>query len=140
MSAYVLDASVAAKWFVDEEYSANAHKVAGSGDELHVPNFFFLEMDNVICKWLRRGKVSEAEGEAARVSLAGASIEGYSTENLRDSAFSIAVQTGCTVYDCLYVSLAMFLNAPVVTADRRLYESLAKGPFAQHIVWVGDIA
>jgi predicted nucleic acid-binding protein len=43
------------------------------------------------------------------------------------------------VYDSLYVALAMLLGAPMVTADRRLYDALAAGPFAKYVAWVEDL-
>ena len=139
MTGYILDASVAAKWFVREELAEKAFLLLERGYEFHAPDFFFLEADSVICKWIRRGVLSETEGGAARAKLAALPIKRHSTESLRDSAYSIALQTGCDVYDCLYLSLAVGLGAPVITADRRFYEKLAKRPFAQHVVWLGDI-
>jgi predicted nucleic acid-binding protein len=59
---------------------------------------------------------------------------------LLDSAYEIANQTRQSIYDCLYVSLARLLNGQMVTADRRIYDGLADGLFAEHGVWVQDIA
>jgi predicted nucleic acid-binding protein len=55
---------------------------------------------------------------------------------LIDSAFQIATAFERTVYDCLYVALAVHSNAQLITADERLANSLA----AQFPVkWLGAI-
>jgi predicted nucleic acid-binding protein len=58
---------------------------------------------------------------------------------LLTSAFDLADRTQRTVYDCLYLALAVQLNGRMVTADQRLYNSLAQSPWAGFVVWVGDL-
>lgn len=41
-----------------------------------------------------------------------------------EKAFKLAVEYGITVYDALFVSLAVSLNAKLITTDRKLYEKL----------------
>lgn len=139
MSVYVVDASVAAKWFIRELHAAAAFAVLDRGNQLHVPDFFFLEMDSAICKWIRRGVITKVEGDGARTTLDRALMRKYPFSDLRDSAYALANQTGCTLYDCLYVSLAVLLGCQLVTADRRLYDGLSQGPFAKYVLWVEDV-
>jgi predicted nucleic acid-binding protein len=139
MSAYVIDASVAAKWFTQEEYTTDATRLLTGQHELHAPDFFMLEMDSIICKWVRRGIITEADGSAARSTLAQLPIEKHPFVPLRDAAYSLANRTGRSVYDCLYVALASLLNTAMVTADRRLYNALAAGPFERHVAWIEDV-
>ncbi|KKK99010.1 hypothetical protein LCGC14_2637010, partial [marine sediment metagenome] len=61
MSAYVVDASVAAKWFAEETYADDARRILHADNQLHAPELFLLEMDSVLCKWVRRGVVNESE-------------------------------------------------------------------------------
>jgi predicted nucleic acid-binding protein len=44
---------------------------------------------------------------------------------LLENAFQIATAYGRTVYDCLYVALAVQTNAQLITADERLANALA---------------
>jgi predicted nucleic acid-binding protein len=45
----------------------------------------------------------------------------------------VAVETGITVYDALYVAPVYAHDATSVTADRRLYRQLAGSDFAPRI-------
>ena len=139
MSVYVVDASVAAKWFTEEEYTETALTLLDGNHQLHAPDFFMLEMDNIVCKWIRRGIITEAEGNEVRSTLSQLPIQKHSFKTLQESAYIMANRTGSSVYDCLYVVLAAILKGRLVTADRQLYDSMARGPFAKHLVWIRDI-
>jgi len=139
MSVYVVDASVAAKWFSGEEHADAALRLRSGPHELHAPDFFLLEMDNVVCKWIRRRLITEPEGDAVRARLDGLPIARHTFMPLRNAAYALATQTARSVYDCLYLALAERLGAQMVTADRRLYDAIAAGPFGGYIVWIEDV-
>ena len=48
------------------------------------------------------------------------------------------MQTGRTVYDSLYVALAVQMDCRLVTADEKLYHALKGGPLHTSILWVED--
>lgn len=139
MSVFIVDASMAAKWFMEEEYSEVALSVLQESNQLHAPDFLLLEMDSIICKWTRRGAVSPAEGTELRNAIRQYPIQHHPFITFLDSAFAIANRTGQSIYDCLYVALAAILKGSMVTADRRLYNVLKNGPLKKHIIWIGDI-
>ena len=139
MSVLIIDASVAAKWFIEEEDSDAALSVLKEGNQLHAPDFLLLVMDSIICKWIRRSVISSAEGSELRDALHRYPILRHPFISFLDPAFAISSQTGQSVYDCLYVALAALLKAKMVTADRKLYEGLKKGPFKRHLVWIEDV-
>ncbi len=139
MNVYVIDASVAAKWYVKEEHGEAALRLLGERIRLHAPDFFLLEMDNVLCKHVRGGSISVPDGDDIRVTLRTSDIRYYRFDSLRDRAYEIATLTGGSAYDCLYVSLAVVLGERMVTADRRFYNRIAKSPFAAHVLWVEDV-
>ncbi|MBI5427348.1 MAG: type II toxin-antitoxin system VapC family toxin [Nitrospinae bacterium] len=139
MSIYIVDASVAAKWFTEEEHAEESLKLLSGENSLHAPDFFMLEMDSVFCKWTRRGIVSVDEGEMARATLRQLPVQKHPFAPLQDSAYAIANRMGQSVYDCLYVALAALLKGRMVTADLRLYDVIKNGPFKKHAVWIGDV-
>lgn len=139
MSLFIVDASVAAKWFVEEEYDEAALSVLAETNQLHAPDFLLLEMNSIICKWIRRGVVTETEGSDLRDAFRQFPVRHHPFVPFLDSAFAIASRTGQSVYDCLYVALAALLKGKMVTADRRLYDSLNKGSFKKQVIWVGNI-
>lgn len=58
---------------------------------------------------------------------------------LLDPAWTIALHTGASIYDSLYVALAAFLKAKLVTADRKLLDALAPTPFSKHLLWIESV-
>ena len=42
-----------------------------------------------------------------------------------------------TVYDCLYVALAVQSKTAMVSDDRRLVNALIDGPLKDHVAWLG---
>ena len=139
MKVFVVDASVAAKWFLEEEHTAAALRLLEVADFLHAPELFSLELDHVLCKKVRRGELTQELGEEIREALDQFPIQMFPSDWLRDLAFVIAGATGRALYDCPYLALAVLVGAPLVTADRKLYDALAQGPLAPYLCWVEDI-
>jgi len=139
VSVYVIDASVAAKWFIEEEFSENAFVLLGDRYHLHAPDFFVLEMYNIFSKWIRRGIASENEVLKTLDSLSNVEIVTHPFDDLLDPAFTIANRTGRDVYDCLYLVLAQALETKMITADKKFFRSLESGPYNRHILWIEDV-
>ena len=139
MSPCVVDASVVAKWFLPEVHTAAALRVLEAGRELHAPDFLLLELDNVFCKRIRRGELTEKDGAGARDLLRRLPVTMHPFRQLQDLAYETALVTGRSMYDCLYVALAVLLDGQVVTADHRLYKAMAGGVLAENLLWVEDI-
>ena len=59
---WVVDASVAVKWFVDEAHSATARAVLASGQPLIAPDLIVPETCNTAWKKVRRGDISREQG------------------------------------------------------------------------------
>jgi predicted nucleic acid-binding protein len=140
LSALVVDASVALKWFVPEVHAAEARAWRTGPDELHVPAFFFnLEIANILWKKVRRAEITRADADLILSQLPALPVMRHPEPPLLRSAFDVADRTQRTVYDCLYLALAMQLGGRMVTADQRLYNSLAGTPWAPFMYWVGDV-
>jgi len=139
MSVYVVDASVAAKWFFEEAQAAAALRLRDARHQRHAPDLLLAEVDNVVCKRVRRKEITAAEGRKVRAALRRVPIQTHPSGALLDSAYELAVRTNCSIYDCLYVAVAMRIEGRMVTADRRLYDALAPGPFARYVAWVEDL-
>jgi len=140
VSVLVVDASVAAKWYLEEAHTDAARRVLRPEHELHVPDFFFLEMDNVFCKHLRRGDISQQHAADSRAAVRRVPMQVWPFGGLRNAAYSMATRTGQSVYDCLYLALAALVGGRVVTADGSLRRAVADGPLADHVLWVEDVA
>ena len=139
MSAAVVDASVGVKWFVPEVHAAEARRWRNGPDELHAPAFFFdLEIANILWKKVRRAEITRADADLILVQLAALPITRHPEPPLLSTAFDLADRTQRTVYDCVYLALAVQLGGRMVTADQRLHNSLAGTSWAAHVCWVQD--
>ena len=143
MSAYILDASVAAKWFLPNseplaEESLSILNGYSQGEvQLFVPDLFWPELGNVLWKAVRLGRISIGSAEEAIGSLLDLSIPTSPSSPLLPEAFSIAINFQRCVYDAVYVALAVTSNRLLVTADERLANALA-AHFP--VRWLGSIA
>jgi predicted nucleic acid-binding protein len=132
VSLVVVDASVAAKWFLPEDREALVSEALALLDEYDreevrfvVPDLFYVETASAIWKAVRVGRVSRAFGDQALVLLTQRKFPTVPSLKLLDSAFQIATAFERTVYDSLYVALAVQAKAQLITADERLANYLA---------------
>ena len=49
------------------------------------------------------------------------------------------MRTGRTVYDSLYLSVAVQIDSRAATADEKLYNAIKDGPLGTRILWVEDL-
>jgi predicted nucleic acid-binding protein len=135
----VIDASVAAKWFFQEEHSDAALSLLGNPFELKAPDFLYLELENLLCKRTRRKELSIAEALEMEDEIRSMPISSYPSAELRDRAFELALETKSSVYDCLYLALAETLDGRMVTADGKFFQALGNSPQRNRMLWVGDL-
>jgi predicted nucleic acid-binding protein len=139
MSIYIVDASVGIKWYVQEVDTTFALRVTSKHHELHAPDFFLIETDNILCKRIRRGELAPMDVGEIRRLLRNIPMKIHAVPEFQDEAFDLAVRTRRSIYDCLYLALAVRLGGQMVTADRRFYDSLGKEPLGKYVAWVGDV-
>ena len=131
MSLIVLDASVAAKWYLPhgdeplaEEALALLRQHATGNIEFLVPDLFWAEFGNILWKCVRTDRVSAKSASDALTGILEYGFPTVGAAELVEDALAIALSTGRTVYDAMYVALAVQRNAAFVTADERLVNSL----------------
>jgi predicted nucleic acid-binding protein len=139
----VLDASVAVKWFLPpaaETLVAEARQLLKDYRDrtLHivVPDLFWLEAGNVLWKAARRGLFSLSSAEEALRTLDEWDFPTLPSRPLLDEAFAIAAAFDRTVYDSVYVALAVASRFPLITADERLANALAAHA---PVRWLGSL-
>jgi predicted nucleic acid-binding protein len=143
VNSYVLDASVAAKWFLpaaSEPLSAEAAELllqyAKGQANFLVPDLFFAELANVLWKAERRGRCDAAVTDAAIAKIVSSGFPTFPSATLIEPAVQIARAYARTVYDCLYVVLAIQTRTQCVTADEKLANSLAG---RMPVIWLGAL-
>lgn len=138
MTELVVDASVAFKWFANETHSAAASRLFDAEAVLCAPDLIGPELGNVLWKKVRRAEITAADAFEIIGAFGRIGVEIYPTAVLLPSALELAVKLDCTLYDCLYVALAVAKNCVLVTADQRLYRAAMAHGLAPNIRWVED--
>jgi predicted nucleic acid-binding protein len=139
VSLFVVDASVAIKWFLPENHSEAALRLLTRPHTLHAPDLIFSEFGNVLWKRVRRNEISKEEANAVLEGLLTLNLQVQPSQALIPLALEIACRENRTVYDSLYLAAAISLESWLVTADAKFYRVLSKGPFSAHLLWVEDI-
>ena len=116
---WVLDASVAAKWLAPEPDSPQAQALLA--DELVAPDLLYAEVANILWKKQLRGEIDGATAQVAGRWLLQVPLQVHDSASLLADALAMALQLQHPAYDCFYLALAQRLDAPLVTADRRLH-------------------
>lgn len=139
MRRIVVDASVAAKWVIEEAHSPKA-EILLAFDARYAPDHWRAEAVNVLWAKVFRGDLTPVDAEERMTVLLQAPILDTPIATLMPRAFSIAVACMVTIYDALYLALAEERDVGFVTADERLIRRMAGDPaWARRMIWVGDL-
>jgi len=138
MKKLVVDASVAIKWFLPEIHSTAATGLLDAQICLCAPDLIGPELGNTLWKKVRRAEITRDEAVEILGAFETLEIETYPSALMLAAAFEIATALERTVYDSVYLALAVGLNCALVTADRKFYSSISDSALASHIQWVED--
>lgn len=139
MTRVVVDASVAVKWFIPEQLSADARMFLAAEYELLAPDLLWAELGNALWKKHRRRELDPRTARRLLRDFARVPIEYHASGRWTEAALELAIRHGITVHDGLYLALATGNGCRVVTADRRLHETCQRGALGQVVSWVRDI-
>jgi len=118
---YVLDASIAANWYLDEQRDPRADVALAllADDYALAPIQWWFEIHNVILVGERRKRVSEQHSAAFLGELAGLAIELAELPD-KSSVLDLARKHKLTFYDAAYLELARRESIPLATLDKAL--------------------
>jgi predicted nucleic acid-binding protein len=134
VSVFVVDASLVVKWFIPEIHSEAARRWLGASHDYVAPDLLFSEAGNTVWKKVRRKELEEAEGRQLVKDLGQVAVETVATRSLLEDALALALTAGITVYDAMYLALAVRLETEVITGDDRFADKIAGRPLlARHV-------
>jgi predicted nucleic acid-binding protein len=87
-------------------------------ETLHAPHLIDIEVAQVIRRYAARQEIDGERGRLALIDLADLPLHRYPHDVLVPRVWDL--RHNLTAYDAAYVALAEFLDAPLVTRDRRL--------------------
>ena len=139
----MLDASVAVKWAIPLEEEALTSEsvrllkryIDGEVDFV-VPDIFWAEVANVLRTGVCRHRWSWLIAEQIASDIRRRDFPTVPSLMLFSEALQIALTYDRSVYDCLYVALAVQSKTEWITADERLANALAA---RLPVKWLGAI-
>jgi predicted nucleic acid-binding protein len=124
---FVLDCSVAAKWVLAEAESDAAwawYKRSQAGEISFIaPDLILVEFASLVAKQYRRKLISAKEAERSYALFTEIAPPLIDTRPRLDAALDLSLEFGASLWDCVYITLAMECECPCLTADRRLLRS-----------------
>ncbi len=121
---YVIDCSVALKWFVPEPDSPLATRVFDRyrlGEiSLIAPEVMMAEFGHGLRSHCLAHRITGDEAQAVLAEIHDASPVLVSTTELASDALRLALAHQASFYDALYVALAIREGVEVLTADERM--------------------
>jgi predicted nucleic acid-binding protein len=125
----VIDASVAVKWMVREPGNDVARELFELPDPLVAPDWLLIEAASTFWKKVKGGELLELHAERHLQDLPEFFSRLYESHGLAHAALGLSFRLRHSVYDCLYLALAVRENCQVVTADVGFFEAMKRVGF-----------
>ena len=94
--------------------------------ELLAPSLLMIESAQVLFKKLNQELLTKDEAESMFDDIRSLPIRLFEPAEFIKSAFGIAIAQNITVYDALFVSIAQYYSATLITVDNKLKETAIK--------------
>jgi predicted nucleic acid-binding protein len=118
----VVDANVAAKWFLPEKGSAEAERLLSEARKILAPGLIRTEVASAITRKVRNEKTAPEDAIRLCRTWVRQLDEGVVTlvpdEEILDSAVRLSVEIKHALQDCLYLVVARQYDVPLITADK----------------------
>ena len=132
MRDFVLDASVALAWVLDDpiaDYAMEVRRALANGKRALVPTLWHLEIANGLLTAERRRDLVSADLDDALATIQTTAAQAIETETSFSpvgEALATARAFHLTAYDAVYLGLARRERLPLATLDKRLRAAAAK--------------
>jgi predicted nucleic acid-binding protein len=127
---YVLEASVAAKWYLHDPFFVKAMQLRSGfhtgRHELLAPDTLPADCGAILTTAERQGILDPGEAVRDARDLALVRIQLHPSLPLLERASVIALETRLTIYHSLYVALAERESCELLTADQKLLRKIRK--------------
>lgn len=130
MTTFVLDASIALKWFFIDEADDLSKRLflRLSAESAAVPATWPLEMTNslLVAERAKRITADDLSSSVFRLQQLPVRVDNETASRAFDETLKLAREHGLTTYDAAYLELAARANLPLATADRDLARAARK--------------
>ena len=121
----VVDTNVLAYLYLPSEHTAAAEALLEREPEWAAPMLWRSEFRNILAGYMRRKAISFEHANSVSRE-AEALLEGSEFEVDSLSVLELVRDSNCSAYDCEFVALAIKLNTPLVTMDKKLLRAFPK--------------
>jgi len=129
----VVDASVAFKWVVEEEGSEAARSLL-AGELLVAPELMIVECANALWLRVRRRHIDRNTARTALAAIRAAPVHYVRASAYIAAAHDLAMDLDQTIYDSLYLAVAIAEQAILVTGDRAFAAAVSR-----HAVYTSSV-
>ncbi|HVF69182.1 MAG TPA: type II toxin-antitoxin system VapC family toxin [Xanthomonadales bacterium] len=124
----ILDSSVIAKWFFAENDCEQALRIKEQFTNgllsVAIPTFLYYEVNNLLRTAVKRLRINENDAKKAYNSFLILDFVSYSSEFLLEKTLEIAIKFDISSYDASYIALSEYLQAPFLTSDKKLVNTV----------------
>lgn len=115
----VVDTNVLSYFFLSGEHTAPVAKVFEKDSHWIAPPLWASEFRSVLVLYIRKRilTLEEAAGLAGHVE---SFMKGNEYPVASGSVLALAKESGCSAYDCEFVALALAMDVPLVTTEKKL--------------------
>ena len=121
---FVLDASMTMAWVFPDEASETTDRLLESllERQAYAPGLWPIEVASAFLAATRRGRLEESQWPGIRHSLDALPIAVAPVASARvwSDVLELAHERGISVYDAMYLELALRMRLPLATLDGRL--------------------
>lgn len=125
---------MALKVYLEEDLTEEAQRVLDAGRdgsaELLAPALILPEFRHALTRRVRREEITASDAQEMWESFGDWPLDFFEIGPLVPRAAEISGESGCTVYDAIFVALAESEGIVVLTADGKLIKALDGTPFA----------
>ena len=142
MTAYIVDASVVAKWLLPEPDHHRAKLLIDSPCSLRAPDLIMPEFASILLKRIVRQELTSDEcGELLQRFLdeyLDIRVRVIPSRLLVHKALQIAREERRSLYDSLYLALAVQARCQLITADEKLVKGIKDKQLKKHLIALND--
>lgn len=137
----VIDANVLIKLYVPEVLSQKADSLFRDAEnrriDLIAPDLIYPEAGNILWKKQRLKELSRPDVKEITEAILSLPLVVEPVKLLLPLAVDIAIGYNITVYDAAYVALATVYKTALITADKKLVDTLSKTILTKNLRWLG---
>jgi predicted nucleic acid-binding protein len=125
--SWIVDASVAAKWFFDEDLTEKARALIGTDRALIAPDLILPEVCSVVWKRVLKREATVEQAHAVAKALPEILSLIVPSAEVLTKALQLSIELRHSIYDSMYLALAESRDIVFVTADRKLLAAQRRG-------------